>query len=89
MITMITDGKCYSDNTPAEEMKEQRDEGIESKHRTKTVEENLKIFKSMCDGKITDYCIRAKLNMQDKVKCLRDPVLYRCKPGAVHHRTGT
>ena len=35
-----------------------------------------------------DYCIRAKMNMKDKVKCLRDPVLYRCVNEA-HHRTGT
>lgn len=89
METMIKNGKCYADNTPGDQMKLERDEGIESKHRSKTVDENMKIFKDMCNGKITDYCIRAKLNMQDKVKCLRDPVLYRCKPDAVHHRTGT
>lgn len=34
------------------------------------------------------WCIRAKLNMQDPVKCLRDPVLYRSNP-TKHHRTGT
>jgi glutamyl-tRNA synthetase len=34
-----------------------------------------------------DFCIRAKLNMQDKVKCLRDPVFYRTKD-IPHHRTG-
>lgn len=31
--TLISDGKAYADNTPAEEMKEQRDAGIESSHR--------------------------------------------------------
>ena len=34
------------------------------------------------------FCIRAKLDMQDKVKCLRDPVFYRCKD-IPHHKTGT
>lgn len=41
----------------------------------------------MLAGRKSDYCIRAKLNMQDKVKCLRDPVFYRCKD-IPHHRTG-
>ena len=36
----------------------------------------------------SDWCIRAKLDMQHKVKCLRDPVFYRIKRDA-HHRTGT
>lgn len=34
------------------------------------------------------FCIRAKLNMKDKVKCMRDPVMYRCND-TPHHRTGT
>jgi glutamyl-tRNA synthetase len=37
---------------------------------------------------VGDWCIRAKMNMQDKVKCLRDPVFYRVK-NVPHHRTGT
>jgi len=63
METMIKNGNCYADNTPGDQMKLERDEGIDSKHRSKTVDENMKIFKDMCNGKITDYCIRAKLNM--------------------------
>ena len=34
------------------------------------------------------FCIRARLNMKDKVKCMRDPVMYRCND-VPHHRTGT
>ena len=87
MRQLITMGLAYADNTPAEEMKEQRDEGIESTHRSNTVEVNLALFAKMLKGEETKYCIRAKLNMQDKVKCLRDPVFYRCKD-VPHHRTG-
>ena len=42
----------------------------------------------MLSGKVSDYCIRARLNMKDKVGCLRDPVFYRCKD-TPHHRTGS
>lgn len=87
MKRLISDGKAYADNTPAEEMKEQRDAGVESKHRQNTVEQNLALFEGMLKGEKMDYCIRAKLNMQDKVKCLRDPVFYRTKD-IPHHRTG-
>jgi glutamyl-tRNA synthetase len=50
MRRLIRDGKAYADNTPAEEMKEQRDAGIESAHRTNTVEQNLQIFEGMLLG---------------------------------------
>ena len=35
---MIADGNAYADNTPAEEMKEMRATGEESKHRLNTIE---------------------------------------------------
>ena len=41
----------------------------------------------MLSGANMDYCIRAKLDMSNKVKCLRDPVFYRTKD-IPHHRTG-
>ena len=42
----------------------------------------------MLEGKAEGWCIRAKMNMKDKFKCLRDPVFYRCKMEP-HHRHGT
>ena len=87
MKQLIQQDKAYADNLPAEEMKNQRDEGIESEARANTVEKNLELFEGMLAGRNTDYCIRAKMNMKDKVKCLRDPVFYRTKD-IPHHRTG-
>jgi len=63
MRQLITEGNAYADNTPAEEMKEKRDEGIESVHRSNTTEKNLELFEGMLAGNNKDYCIRAKLNM--------------------------
>ena len=87
MRRLISEDKAYADNTPAEEMKEQRDAGVESAHRANTVARNLELFDGMLSGANTDYCIRAKLDMSNKVKCLRDPVFYRTKD-IPHHRTG-
>ena len=88
MRKMIKDGNAYADNGTAEEMKNQRDNEIESPAREKTPEENLKTFEAMLEGKAEGWCIRAKMNMKDKFKCLRDPVFYRCKMEP-HHRHGT
>lgn len=89
MKKLIKDGNAYGDNGTGEEMKEQRDNGIESPARSRSVEENLKTFDAMLEGKAEGWCIRAKMNMQNKFKCLRDPVFYRCKVDVPHHRHGT
>lgn len=88
MEKMILNGFAYADNGTAEEMKDQRDNGIESPNRNKSPAESLAIFKDMLEGKVEGWCIRGKQNMQDKHKCLRDQVFYRCK-NEVHHRHGT
>ena len=51
---MIRLGFAYADDTPGEEMKKERDQGIESKYRNATVEENIKRFHLMLDGKHDD-----------------------------------
>ena len=43
----------------------------------------------MLEGKAEGWCIRAKWDMTNKFKCLRDPVMYRCKLDVPHHRHGT
>jgi glutamyl/glutaminyl-tRNA synthetase len=88
MRKAITDGYAYADNCTAEEMKDQRDNGLESANRKKPAAESLKVFEEMLDGKIEGWCIRGMMNPQDKFKCLRDPVFYRCK-NEPHHRHGT
>eukprot|EP00826_Nyctotherus_ovalis_P064700 TRINITY_DN9496_c0_g1_i14.p1 TRINITY_DN9496_c0_g1~~TRINITY_DN9496_c0_g1_i14.p1 ORF type:complete len:511 (+),score=189.92 TRINITY_DN9496_c0_g1_i14:155-1687(+) len=90
MEKFIKEGNAYADDTPKDLMKEERTKGIESKHREDSVEDNLKHWKEMIEGtpEGQKWCIRGKLNMKDKVKCLRDPVFFRCNL-TPHHRTGT
>lgn len=43
-------GLAYADDTPADQMKIERDAGVESKYREATVEENMKRFHLMLKG---------------------------------------
>ncbi|WCJ26817.1 Glutamate--tRNA ligase cytoplasmic [Euphorbia peplus] len=87
---MIGQGKAYIDDTPREQMQKERMDGIESKCRNHSVEENVKLWKEMIVGseRGLQCCLRGKLDMQDPNKSLRDPVYYRCNP-VPHHRIGS
>uniref|UniRef100_A0A7M4DZW3 Bifunctional glutamate/proline--tRNA ligase n=1 Tax=Crocodylus porosus TaxID=8502 RepID=A0A7M4DZW3_CROPO len=86
---LIQEGKAYVDNTPAEQMKMEREQRKESKHRNNSVEKNLEMWEEMKKG--TEYgqtcCLRAKIDMSCNNGCMRDPTLYRCK-NQPHPRTG-
>lgn len=88
MEKVIANGDAYVDDTPVDQMREERDVGKESARRNQTVEENLALWKEMLAGSKVGLtcCVRAKMNMKDPVKCLRDPVFYRCKTDVPHHR---
>ncbi|KAH0727004.1 hypothetical protein KY284_002869 [Solanum tuberosum] len=86
---LIREGKAYVDDTPREQMQKERMDGIESRCRNNSVEENLKLWKEMIAGseRGTMCCVRGKLDMQDPNKSVRDPVYYRCNQ-TPHHRIG-
>lgn len=88
-VQIIKAGKAYADDTGVEQMREERTNGIASKHRDTSVEENLKRFEEMKSGSAEGarWCIRAKISVDDPNKALRDPVIYRCN-ATPHHRTG-
>ena len=86
---MIAECKAYCDNTPVDEMRQQRFDGIASKCRDQTAEQNLKIFDDMIKGEeyAKTYIVRAKLSVDNPNKCMRDPTMYRFKDEH-HQRTG-
>ena len=63
--------------------------GKESPYRNRTVEENLKLFREMREGKYPDgsKCLRAKIDMASPNINMRDPVIYRILR-ETHYRTG-
>jgi glutamyl-tRNA synthetase len=91
MTQMISEGKCYCDNTSVEVMRKERADGDASKCRDQTVEENMAIWQEMCksepNAELRKYCVRGKIDFKNTNKCLRDPVFYRFSD-EVHHRVG-
>lgn len=90
-VKLIEQGDAYVDDTDQATMRTQRMEGIASKRRDRTVEENLQLFTTEMRhateiGKIS--CLRAKMSVDDNNKALRDPVIYRVNE-TPHHRTGS
>ena len=63
--------------------------GKESPYRNRSIEENLKLFKEMREGKYPDgsKCLRAKIDMKSPNINMRDPVIYRILR-ETHYRTG-
>lgn len=92
-IELIKKGKAYVCDLSAEEIKEYRgtlkEPGRESPYRNRSVEENLRLFEEMKDGKYADgeKVLRAKIDMASSNINMRDPVIYRIAH-ATHHNTG-
>ena len=91
---LIKKGKAYVDDQTPEEIRATRGDfttpGTNSPYRDRTVEENLRLFEEMKEGKYKDgeKVLRAKIDMADPNIVMRDPVLYRILH-ADHHRTGS
>lgn len=59
MFKMIEKGLCYADDTPADQMKVERDAGIESRYKEMPIEFHAEKFQQMIDGdeKAKGFCI--------------------------------
>jgi len=90
---LIRHGDAFVDSQAAEEMRATRgsltEAGIESPYRKRSVDENLRLFREMRDGKYPDgaHVLRAKIDMTSPNINMRDPTIYRIR-NAAHHRTG-
>ena len=91
---MIMKGLAYVDDQTQEEIRAGRGTvstpGVNSPYRDRSVEENLKLFREMRDGKYADgeKVLRAKIDMAHPNMLFRDPLMYRIIH-ADHHRTGS
>jgi len=92
-ISLINNNLAYVCDLTNEEIKDTRGTlttfGKESPFRNRSIDENLKLFQDMKDGKFKngEKTLRAKIDMSHSNLNMRDPVIYRILH-AHHHRTG-
>jgi glutaminyl-tRNA synthetase len=89
---LIKDGKAYVCDLSAEEVAKTRGGlkgGTESPYRSRSVEENLDLFRRMKAGEFPDGArtLRAKIDMSSPNFNMRDPVMYRILHES-HQHTG-
>ncbi len=92
-VQLIEQGDAYVDLQTPEQIKDNRgsfnEVGKPSPQRDASVEDNLKLFDDMKNGKFADgkAVLRAKINMSDANMNMRDPIIYRVMHQE-HHQTG-
>lgn len=92
-VELIKKDLAYVDDSNSEEIAASKGSptvpGVPTIYRSRSVEENLRLFEEMRDGKYKDgeKVLRAKIDLASPNMHMRDPILYRIKH-AHHHRTG-
>jgi len=92
-VKLIKKGKAYVSDLSAEQIKEYRgsltEPGKEDPYSTRSIEENLRLFEEMKEGKYADgeKVLRARIDMASPNINMRDPVIYRVAHMS-HHNTG-
>lgn len=92
-LELIKQGLAYVEDGSAEEIASAKgtptEPGRPTPSRSRSIEENLQLFREMKEGKYPDGArvLRAKIDLASPNMHLRDPLMYRIKH-AHHHRTG-
>lgn len=82
-LKLIRKGKAYVSDLTAEQMREYRgtltEPGKDDPNRDRSVEENLRLFEEMKEGRYADgeKTLRARIDMSSPNINMRDPILYR------------
>lgn len=92
-VILINKGLAYVDESSPQEIAEAKgtptQPGVPTPARSRSREENLRLFERMRAGKYPDgaMVLRAKIDLANPNMHMRDPILYRIKH-AHHHRSG-
>ncbi|HEX9729585.1 MAG TPA: glutamine--tRNA ligase/YqeY domain fusion protein [Gemmatimonadales bacterium] len=92
-VTLIEHGKAYVDSLSEAEIRAYRgtiaEAGRDSPYRTRSIAENLDLFRRMRDGEFPDgaHVLRGKIDMAHPNMLMRDPPLVRIRH-ATHYRMG-
>ncbi|KAL0241804.1 hypothetical protein GEMRC1_007039 [Eukaryota sp. GEM-RC1] len=80
-VELIKRGKAYVDHLTGPEFAKLRESREESPYRNRPIEENLKLFEFMRQGRFAEgeAVLRMKMDMKSDNPCMRDLVAYRIK----------
>ena len=89
-IKLIKNGKAYVCTCDPETIRRNRFNGVACVHRSHSIEENLKLFEDMLNGKFEEgeAVLRFLGDLQSKNTAMRDPTLIRIKR-TPHYRQGS
>ena len=86
---LIDIGVLYADDTPVDQMREERMAGTPSRRRDRPPGDTRALFDAMRRGEAPGVVLRLKMDMASANTAMRDPVAYRCNAEVPHWRTGT
>lgn len=92
-VKLIEKGLAYVDASTPEEIAAMKGSpsvpGQDSPYKSRTIAENLDLFRRMKEGEFADgsMVLRANIDMSSPNMLMRDPIIYRIKKEH-HHRTG-
>ncbi|MEP7251080.1 MAG: glutamine--tRNA ligase/YqeY domain fusion protein [Ginsengibacter sp.] len=92
-VKLIRKGLAYVDDSNPEKIASEKgtptEPGKENEYRSRSFEENERLFEGMKNGEFKDgsKVLRAKIDMASPNMHMRDPIMYRIKH-AHHHRSG-
>ena len=92
-VVLITKGKAYVDSQNEEQIRASRGSiqraGTESPYRSRSLEENLDLFRRMKAGEYPDgaHVLRAKIDMAHPNFLMRDPLLFRIRHASHYRRS--
>ncbi|MGV3705838.1 MAG: glutamine--tRNA ligase/YqeY domain fusion protein [Arcticibacter sp.] len=92
-VRLVEKGLAYVDDSTADEIAAQKgtptEPGTPNAYRSRSIEENLRLFAEMRAGKYQDgeKVLRAKIDLASPNMHMRDPIMYRIRH-VEHHRTG-
>ena len=88
-VKLIKDGNGYICELSSDDISKYREKKIDSPYKSRSVEENLKLFEMMKNGEVDEgkMCLRMKGDLSDPNPCMWDTVFYRIMKKS-HPKTG-
>ena len=74
---LIREGQAYVDRASQEEVKQSRQDGVPTKDRNNSIEENLKLWEVMQTAEEGTHIVRLKIDLEHKNSTMRDPTIMR------------